>query len=243
MIARRGIQAVLWPLLLLACLTSCEEKEYDLGKLFRSTPLSERFEGLKPKNPPSVRRKHAYWLMNNTDKLSENQRKIIVPLLTELLLKDEDRLIRGYAAATLGRLHDPDAIPSLIEGLKDKETLVRCDVVKAISRYRQESLLPEIVKVSQTDRDADVRQTAILAIADLGGRGAIPPLVDALSDRETNVVFTASQCLAEITGQKLGLSQEAWRAWWRDNADKPLPSEKAGKAKKKKKSDKAFLIF
>lgn len=218
--------------------------------------IVKRLEGLKPARPPHVRRENAYWFLTHAHKLSADQKDLIAPLFDELLANDEDRLVRGYAATTLGRLRNLKNIPALLKALgEDKDKLVRCDVIRAIVAYKDPSLLHELTKASQTDRDADVRQAALVASVDLVGKEAIPSLIDALSDRDTNVVFTASGHLTQLTGQTLGLSQAAWRDWWRGHgeaapaaaptAKEAAPEEKTGESEKdgEKKKKKRFLFF
>jgi len=241
-------------LLLLLLLCSCEKKESTLSELFGKRPLTKRVEELKPNRPPGVRRDSAYWFLSHTHKLTDEQQRLVVPLFAELLQVDEDRLVRGYAAGLLGKLRDPEALPALTKALADdRDAMVRIDIIKAMAQYNDKSLLPELTRASQTDRDADVRQAALEAIVQLGGKEAIPPLIDALGDRSTDVVFSASRHLAELTGENLGMGQDRWRTWWRENANKALPPRKApgkGKGKKKeeekgekKKKKKHFLLF
>ncbi|NOZ21705.1 MAG: HEAT repeat domain-containing protein [Planctomycetes bacterium] len=205
---------------------------------FQKTSVGDRIEGLKSSRPAHVRRENVRWLMEHPRKIAKDDKKEIVELLSLLVIGDQDRLVRGYAAVAIGRLKDPGGIKALLEAMqRDKDPLVRCDAAKALAKYQDPAMIPEFARVVRVDRVSDVRQTAVIAIADLGGKDAVPPLIDALRDRDASVAFTASERLTQLTGQPLGLSQEAWRNWWRKNANQPLGGTKRrAKAKPKKEA-------
>ena len=71
-------------------------------------------------------------LFGAIDKIREHRVLDALPRLLELLASHEQEIIRGNAAAALGKMKTADAVPSLGEALLDKSELVAMEANKAI---------------------------------------------------------------------------------------------------------------
>lgn len=109
----------------------------------------------------------------------------ILPMLT-----DPDRLLRWEAARALQRLHNPAAIPPLLQRLFERsepEAQVRASVASALGQY------------------ADAR--------------VLEALFAALGDRDLTVNRAAQESLRTLTGQDFGINMRAWVSWRKVAAD------------------------
>jgi hypothetical protein len=69
------------------------------------------------------------------------------------------------------------------------------------------------------DQDAEIRRAAALAAAMKEAKTLIPDLIPMLSDAEPAVAHAAHAALKDLTGEKLGPTEEEWKSWWK-NRDK-----------------------
>lgn len=113
------------------------------------------------------------------------------------LLKDEDDLVGWQAADGLRKLHNPAAIPALIERLD-----------------------PDI------EEDADTRATAALALGQYPDPVVFARLATALEQGSFNVVNAAHRSLKLLTGTDQGLDPQAWANWF-EQADNPFANQQA----------------
>lgn len=102
-----------------------------------------------------------------------------------VLLKDENDLVRWQAADGLRKLHNPAAIPALIERLD-----------------------PDI------EDDSDTRATAALALGQYADDVVFARLATALEQGSFNVVNAAHRSLQLLTGTDQGIEPQAWAAWF-----------------------------
>ena len=82
-------------------------------------------------------------------------------------LRDPDEGVRAQAAAALGRIGNPRAVPALLNSITDTVEVRRC-VVKALGQIGDRAALPALVAALKDD-DARVRRYAGRAIAAIGG--------------------------------------------------------------------------
>jgi hypothetical protein len=126
------------------------------------------------------------------------------PVIVDLLADENDR-VRLEAARALQRVHNPEAIDSLLlstrlptpgspERTGEPEPIVRAEAAHALGQYAE----PRVVV----------------------------PLISALDDRFLAVNEAARASLRTLTGQDFGLDRKAWFAWY-DQTETPFAGRTA----------------
>ena len=104
-------------------------------------------------------------------------------------------IVRGDAAAALGRIGDPRAIPYVTAMRHDPEEMVRFNVMWALGRLNTKEV-EDALREGMTDESALVRMTAAEALGIVGAVDAIPLLRVALdSDPDPEVRLCAVESL------------------------------------------------
>jgi len=142
--------------------------------------------------------------------------KIGVPAVPALMeaLKDEDWRVRQAAARALGEIGDPQALPALIQALKDE--YVREAVEEALGKIG----VPAVPALIQALKDDEyVRWAAVGALGKIGVP-AVPALMEALKDKDKDVRKAAAGALRKIGDRQAlpalleALKDEDWRVRW-----------------------------
>lgn len=139
-------------------------------------------------------------------------------------LADEDRLHRWTAVWSLSAIHVPGALPRLAQRVFDAEPAIAALALEVLDAYRADPAFEKVLsRVRDLVRrgDAFERQRAILAVAELKDRGALPALVDLLGTRPKETSEEARRALVEISKQDFGSAERRWRAWIADNDKTP----------------------
>jgi HEAT repeat protein len=126
-----------------------------------------------------------------------------VPALIKAL-KDEDSVVRGYAARALGEIGPAakDAIPALARGLRDSGDFILGNVGEQMASALGQigtAAVPTLTEALK-DRDWKVRWTAAFGLhsAGLEGKAAVPSLLVALQDDHDRVRLEAAYALVEM---------------------------------------------
>jgi len=121
-----------------------------------------------------------------------------VPALTEAL-RDSESFIRVWAAAALARVQpeDPHAIPALVAGTRDGIDFIRSLAAWHLGRLGPrhpgiEAAVPELRELLN-DNDRSVRTEALVALANLVGKGAPPAELKFLSVAPTRNSMDANE--------------------------------------------------
>lgn len=124
---------------------------------------------------------------------------IIQPLMRHLLLENEDDAeVRRSAAKALARMHPVEAIESLAQALKDPSLGVRLDAGYALGRIGEPAI--DVLVKARHDEDSKVRDSAVAALGNIGGKEVISQLISILRDEneEPTVKLTAIQALYKL---------------------------------------------
>jgi HEAT repeat protein len=111
--------------------------------------------------------------------------------------------MRQYLALVLGRTRDREAVPLLLEALRDPDDKTRIYVLWSLGTLgdpRARGALEEALE----DPDAGLRKIAAFALGELGDRAAVPRLTASLDDAAADVRWNAALSLARL-GSDAGL--------------------------------------
>ncbi|OGW29289.1 MAG: hypothetical protein A2X59_09705 [Nitrospirae bacterium GWC2_42_7] len=149
-----------------------------------------RIRVLSDRNKANRERSEAAWSLS----LSKNQ-KVFLPLVNAL--NDEDDIVKAGAAAALGNLGDPKAIPYLIKTLDNKNPEVRQKAASGLGELKNAGAVIPLIK-SLNDKDLLVKLASADALAKIKDPRAIDPLIHALRDENTHMQSRSRMALIEI---------------------------------------------
>jgi HEAT repeat protein len=115
----------------------------------------------------------------------------------ELFAEAEEPEMRQYLALVLGRTHDREAVPLLVEALDDPDDKTRIYTLWALGTLGDPSARQALEK-ALSDPDPGIRKTAAFALGEAGDRGAIPALTERLEDSVPDVRWNAALSLAHL---------------------------------------------
>lgn len=118
-----------------------------------------------------------------------------VAQLLHIMNTEQDGDIRWLATGALGKI-GADAVPGLLNMLRDEDWKVRRSAADAIWAMREPSAVPGLLAALHDKNDV-VRQ-AVAGALDAIGEGAVLPLIEALSSRDPQINRTAADYLNKI---------------------------------------------
>jgi HEAT repeat protein len=121
--------------------------------------------------------------------------------LIHALGADHPAEVRRAAAASLGDLVDPRAVPPLIAILGELEEQVRLAAVLSLAKIGDTRAVPTLI-VLLTDPDGDVRTATVIALGMIGDRSSVPSLLSALSDPHTPVRDAVAWALGAMKDER-----------------------------------------
>ena len=144
---------------------------------------------------PLVRRHagEALWKMRVRD------RRALDPLIGAL--KDQDALLRRFAAGAIGVIGDRRAVNPLLSVLKDEDSLVRSLAVEALGRIADAQAVPALAAALK-EEDIEMRRKAAEALGRIG-QPALEALIVALRDQAPKVRQTAAIGLGQIKDDRV----------------------------------------
>jgi HEAT repeat protein len=136
--------------------------------------------------------------MDAAFRLSDITRSKDVRALPGLLdaLYDQTSSTAIRAAELLGKIHDPEAIPDLLECLRRDDGRLRRTAAKALSRIGTESI-PGLITALE-HRDQRVREVAAWALGEIQDPNTLPGLMTALRDIDVGVYRAAYDGLLKL---------------------------------------------
>ena len=101
------------------------------------------------------------------------------------MFQEKDALIRLYAASALAQFSLDDAMPALLQGLRDENWRLREQSARALGRRlspgQAGSAVPVLLYKAQFDPVSQVRVASVQALGAIGGDGVLRDLVDLYS--------------------------------------------------------------
>ncbi len=150
------------------------------------------------------------------------------PAVTGLMELQFDRFREVAGINRHGDTPDPlasggDEVAALAAQLGGDDPALKHSAAGRLAIFRSPAAAPALARCLQ-DYHREVRLAAAIALAACGTRESVPPLVDALADRDPLVAQAAAVALENLTGHAepfnpfVGFSQrrqqaEAWRRW------------------------------
>jgi HEAT repeat protein len=126
-----------------------------------------------------------------------NQTKVIDALCH--LITTGDEVDRCYAARTLGILGDTQAIPTLIQCLRDEDIDVSIDAAEALGRIGEPSVVPALIESLTHDPNGEVKTAVVEALGKIEGKDVIAPLLEVAKSCPNNIAWDEGN---------------QWNVWW-----------------------------
>jgi len=102
------------------------------------------------------------------------------------------------AIRKLAQADSPEAVAAVTRLVHDPETPVAVETVSAVGRTRRPERLP-IVRSAVADKRSEVREAAVIAVAQVGGRSTGPELMQVLQgDESADVKAAAADALGRL---------------------------------------------
>jgi WD40 repeat protein len=129
-------------------------------------------------------------------------------------LGDPGMIVRRSAAEALGHIGDEKAIAPLREAWKvEKDDIARTGIAFALVRTAKDEAVFEFL-IESLKGEGDVLHYSANALAILGDKKAVGPLVESLKGREGYLTSVISSALEQLTGINLGENYLRWKHWY-----------------------------
>jgi HEAT repeat protein len=113
-------------------------------------------------------------------------------------LNNDNPMVRHQGVTKLGRLRDPRAIPHLFKLFKDENPYVRSGVINVLGRLRVQEAGARVTTALRSDKNAQVRQAAAVALAVIASPTRTQALIGALKDDALAVRYAAARALGHL---------------------------------------------
>ncbi len=126
-----------------------------------------------------------------------NKKQVIKSLCH--LTSTGDEVDRCYASKALGALGDAQAIPALVQRLRDEDIDVSIDAIEALGRIGNPQAIPPLLESLNSDPNGEIKIAVVEALGRIGGQDIISPLLD-----------IAKNCPVEMVWD----DTDSWNDWW-----------------------------
>ena len=92
--------------------------------------------------------------------------------VADALVNDTNYMVRVYAAHTLGKIGDPEAVDALHKALDDSKAEVRYAAVVALGKIGTEDAIESLMYALENDEEAEIRFTAAQKLYELDAESA-----------------------------------------------------------------------
>lgn len=136
-----------------------------------------------------------------------------IPFLEKASGHRSVKVVRA-AVQALGQFKQPEAVVVLGKLVGHPAMEVRSDVITSLAAREDESAVPLLRTIGESDPSPDLRAGAYQALSRLKDPDLVPYLIARLRDAPETARASAAEALSRITGQKLGDKPEPWERWW-----------------------------
>jgi HEAT repeat protein len=157
-----------------------------------------------------------------------------VAWLADVLARDEEALVRERAAVRLGA-PKVAAAGSLAAATNDSDWAVACCAAVSLGKTGDDAALAPLVKLLQHQAWTR-RGAAVVGLMHWNREGSLEPLFGALADPHPIVARAAHEALRTMSLRlDIAQDQKAWRAWWEQNKQRHVFSDRRQSIEKQKK--------
>ncbi|MGD0679735.1 MAG: HEAT repeat domain-containing protein [Polyangiaceae bacterium] len=152
-------------------------------------------------------------------RLVARERKVALPHVLDHL-SDPDPEKRGWATHLLCELAYVEALPRLLERIRDEDAAIRASAgqaLVALSRSYPGRVAQSLLELAE-ESDTRARGAAMKAIGHVRLASLVPVLVHGLGDGSESVVAAAHAALVQVTRQDFGTDARPWMRWWEANS-------------------------
>jgi hypothetical protein len=129
----------------------------------------------------------------------------------QLVVLDNDRLVKASALRALNRARDQQAVDLFIKSMSDQRDIVRVEAAKALANIPSEKAIPVLIKAVANEREnRDVRVWSADALRNFPKMEVAQALIRVLNDRDFSVAWQARRSLRFMTGQDYAFNDAAW---------------------------------
>ncbi len=120
-------------------------------------------------------------------------------LLNSCGLAPQEPEARSFACGALWKV-GPDALPTVIEGLGDEDSRVRCEAALCCGHWKDRRAIKPLIAALH-DPDPGVRGAVIMSLDEIADPEAGPALRQAMKDTEPSVRFYVPRTIGECWGK------------------------------------------
>ncbi len=169
------------------------------------------------KDPDSLARAHVARILGNLKDAPAR------PAL-EAMLEDKFWLARANAARALADIGDAASLPALLAHVDDENPKAWISKADALATHGQAASKATVQIASRlADKDWQVRLTACRALAVLGDKDAVDPLIDRLDTEGGRLRREIHAALKSVTHETFSENAQFWREWWKKEKAKGIP--------------------
>jgi HEAT repeat protein len=154
-------------------------------------------------------------------RLVAHERKVALPFVLEHLV-DPDAEKRGWATHLLIELPYIEALPRLLERLRDEDPATRASAghaVAAVARSHSGRVAQSLRDLA-SDGDVRERTAALRAMGIVRDASLVPTLIHGLGDGNEDAIAAAHAALVQVTRQDFGADARLWLKWWEQNGSR-----------------------
>ncbi|KHD08096.1 hypothetical protein PN36_18775 [Candidatus Thiomargarita nelsonii] len=126
-----------------------------------------------------------------------NKKQVIESLCH--LTSTGDEVDRCYASKALGALGDAQAIPALVQRLRDEDIDVSIDAIEALGHIGNPQAIPPLLESLNSDPNGEIKMAVVEALGRIGGQDIISPLLDIAKSCPVDMVWDDT---------------DSWNDWW-----------------------------
>lgn len=151
-------------------------------------------------------------------RLVARERKVALPFVLDRL-NSTDPETRGWATYLLAELPYVEAIPQLIDRLRDDDPSIGVAAARAIASISRSSpdKVSEALKNLARSNEVRSRVAAARAMGEVRDGWVVPELIADLRDAAADVARAAHDALVLVTRQDFGQDPRPWLKWWDQN--------------------------